>query len=141
MSLANWIYAGALVHLIGGMLVLSSADLVNVTWTAAFHVLSGRMFEEYGNYVLGGIFLGAGGMAMLSFAVQKGKDVLIIPQFILFAASGLTVVYSALLGRYPDGYVPKGGGWFILLDQLPMLFFAVGHTVKFTQRMLRRGRA
>lgn len=37
-------------------------------------------------------------------------------------------VVEAINGHYADGYVPGGGGVFILVDQLPRIFFAVAHT-------------
>jgi len=53
-------------------------------------------------------------------------------QMLLFITAG-GALYFAVLGHYADGYVPIGGGVFILADQLPRVLFCLVHSVAFYQ--------
>jgi hypothetical protein len=50
----------------------------------------------------------------------------------------LSVIVSASLGYYPDGYVPEGKGLFILVDQIWLLMLCMWHTIEYTLVLLYR---
>ena len=52
----------------------------------------------------------------------------LLPQQFVLTLSAADAVWCMWRGQYADGYVPVGGSWFILKDQLPILVAAGLHS-------------
>lgn len=121
-----------LAHVVSGLAVLVTPVAVSVTPLAAFH----WMMHFFGapQLMAGGILLAAGFMAVLGAnqgvgASRNSRAVLFLPQQILLMCQLITIAWALLVGEYPDGYVPRGGAWFILADQIWAWILAVSHSI------------
>jgi hypothetical protein len=138
MIVLGFIAFGAAMHIVGGLLLLAVPQVALVTWTAGAWFMLERVVGVGSGAVLGYILIAAGIMALTgAFVFRRASDLLILPQYILYLASALGAFAGFVSGHYPDGYVPAGGGWFIMMDQLPAFAFAAGHTVELTPRFWR----
>lgn len=61
----------------------------------------------------------------------KWKIAALLPQQTLLFLQLLSITMVLSLNQYPDGYVPKGGSWFILADQIWVWMLAIFHTTWF----------
>ena len=136
---SRFVFFGALIHLAGGALLYSGAS-GRVTWTAGLDSAFVTLLGPTGTPVLGAALIAAGGLALLGIAWKRWSDWLTAPQFFFYLAAALGVAAAIAAGRYPDGYVPDGGGYFIAMDQLMTLGIALGHTQEFAARLFRIGR-
>ena len=109
-------------HVIAGIGVLIEPTVRNVTGLAA-------VYGVFGNYDYVVYF-------MISFVAIVGEVVkykyiiglTIFQQILLFiSTTGELVAISN--GTYPDGYLPKGGSIFILIDQTPTLLLCILHVI------------
>jgi hypothetical protein len=57
----------------------------------------------------------------------------LLPQQTMLCITAVGALYFAVAGHYADGYVPNGGGVFILADQLPRVLLCLLHSVAFYQ--------
>jgi len=78
--------------------------------------------------------LGSSGAAVCGAARRNLIAIFaLLPQQMLLFITAAGALYFAVSGHYADGYVPLGGGVFILADQLPRLLFCLVHSVAFYQ--------
>jgi hypothetical protein len=60
---------------------------------------------------------------------RKVHALLFLPQQVLLLATIWTITIALIEGKYPDGYIPQGGAWFILTDQIWTWLMAVSHSI------------
>jgi hypothetical protein len=119
-------------HIVSGISVLVSPSVWSVTPLSALpYIVS---LAGYGQGMAGTILIGAGLMAVigsnLSLAMPRTTHgFLFIPQEILLLLQLWAIVMAMMAGQYPDGYLPTGGSWFILTDQIWAFILAVTHSL------------
>jgi hypothetical protein len=59
---------------------------------------------------------------------NRARIILFIPQQALLLMMIWTISVALVTGVYPDGYSPRGGGWFIESDQIWAWILAVSHS-------------
>ena len=128
------LFVGLLVgiaHFISGIAVLASPDAINVTPLAALHHLS--LWLGYTSGFVAAVLLLAGFMAIVGSRLQAAPKsvhgILFIPQQVLLLLQIYTITVALITGVYPDGYIPQGGAWFILSDQIWAWVLAVSHSI------------
>lgn len=93
--------------------------------------------------IAGGVLIGAGLAALMaassSFITTHTTNlVLLAPQQFLLCAQLVSISFALATGRYPDGYAPSGGAWFILSDQIWAWILALTHSVYLATMVWRR---
>jgi hypothetical protein len=121
-----------LAHFISGIAVLASPEAVNVTPLAALHHTAEWMGYSKGGFVAATLLL-AGLMAIVGANLNAAPTVLhgalFLPQQVLLLLQIYTITTALITGVYPDGYIPQGGAWFILSDQIWAWVLAVSHSI------------
>jgi hypothetical protein len=120
-----------LAHIISGIAVLANSNALDVTPLASLSAAASSMGFQHG--FVGAILLGAGIMAVtgsnLNIALPRmTHGVLFLPQQVLLLFQVWTINTALALGHYPNGYIPEGGSWFILTDQVWAWVLAVSHS-------------
>lgn len=120
-----------LAHIAAGAAAIVSPGALLATPLACFDYLI-RWFHV--PYWYGGLALcGAGAMAVLTastgLAHKAIRTIFLLPQQVLLFLQLISISYALALGRYPDGYAPVGGAWFILSDQIWAWILAISHSV------------
>lgn len=121
-----------LAHIISGIAIIVSPYSVNVTPLASLDIVASSL--GYGSGFVGMTLVGAGFMAViggnLDLALPRWVHAaLFIPQEILLLLQLGSISVALVQGTYPDGYVPQGGPWFILTDQIWAWVLAVSHSI------------
>lgn len=62
------------------------------------------------------------------YASRRIRAFLFAPQELLLLIQIWSISVALISGHYPDGYVPLGGAWFILADQVWAWVLAVSHS-------------
>jgi hypothetical protein len=122
-------------HLISGIAVLVTPEVLRVTPLASL-----AHFADYMGYTKGGFvaaaLIGAGLMAVigaqLRCAPRIAHGILFLPQQVLLLLQIWTITVALIEGHFPDGYIPLGGAWFILTDQIWAWLLAVTHSIWLT---------
>jgi hypothetical protein len=120
-----------LAHLVSGIAVLYQPSALNVTPLASLHDLSQAI--GYSGGFAGAFLVGAGLMAIIGSgmrAMPRGlHGALFLPQQALLLLQIWTITWALIEGKYPDGYIPVGGSFFILADQAWAWALASAHSV------------
>lgn len=106
----------------GAALVAPVAPLVDIT----------AFFGIYGSGIVGLVLFVAGVMAIIGSTFSFARHVhvsLFVPQQILLLLQIYSISWALIEGRYPDGYVPTDGAWFIISDQIWAWILAVSHSI------------
>jgi hypothetical protein len=122
-------------HLVSGIAVLVTPEVLRVTPLASL-----ARFADYIGYHSGGFaaaaLIGAGLMAIiganLRCAPRFAHGFLFLPQQVLLLLQVWTITAALIEGHFPDGYIPVGGAWFILTDQIWAWLLAVTHSIWLT---------
>jgi hypothetical protein len=117
-------------HVIAGIAAWQEPNSLNVTQLAAFH--SFTTWLGFGPVGAGFILFIAGIMAIVASGgglPPWARGVLFLPQQFLMILVVVAIYGVFVTGVYPDGYIPVGGGWFILSDQFLVWACALSHTV------------
>jgi hypothetical protein len=121
-------------HLVSGLAILVAPD---VLW--AIPLASLARFADYIGYPSGGpaaALIGAGLMAIiganLRCAPRIAHGLLFFPQQVLLLLQIWAITVALIEGHFPDGYIPLGGAWFILTDQIWAWLLAVTHSIWLT---------
>jgi hypothetical protein len=120
-------------HLGLGVCVAASADVVQVTHLALpYHVASTYLGMTPIAFAL--LLMVVGGIAIVGsidwlLMSHRARYFMFAPQQFLLMLQLVSIVVAVALGHYPDGYVPRGGGWFILADQIQAWILAVSHSI------------
>lgn len=121
-----FLWAAIIYHFCCGALVLVEPDVVHVTGLSFVHKLFGNY--DWLAYFIISITATAG--LLLNFNKYFIiKSFLLIPQQFILMLTGIGEAYAAYNGMYPDGYIPKGTGYFIFIDQLPSITLTMGHSI------------
>ena len=121
-----------LAHLLAGIaVVVEPAALLVAPFASLRDVEIALGFDAP---VAGAVMMVAGAMAMAGvsnsfYGSRALACVLLAPQQILLLLQLWSISVSLGRGQYPDGYIPVGGGWFLLTDQVFAFVLAVSHTV------------
>ena len=123
--------------------ILWAATILHIAWGVALILIPTKVAHTTGLHFFS-TYPRAWGLVMLlsaniAFAALvhewKGRPVngwtfwAFIPQQSLLIVSAVAVVWFSLEGRFADGTVVPGGGWFVLIDQLPKILLAILHPV------------
>lgn len=120
-------------NIICGISVLTQPGAYQVT---SFYVLweLDQLFQG-GSLWVGGILIGSGVLSLfgtVNFHIPWYiRFLFFIPQQILMGLQLISISIVLANGAYPDGYVPVGGAWFILKDQIWAWVLAIAHTFWF----------
>lgn len=120
----------AVIHILSGSFILLGYHAVtSVTPLALLYQLTDNATA------VGLTLLIVGFVALRPFMVkdvhQSQFVVCMAPQQILLLMHAVSVIWSAAVGHYPDGYAPKDNGVFILNDQDWLLLVVFSHTYKY----------
>jgi hypothetical protein len=133
------LFAGLLVgiaHIVSGVAVLVTVDALSVTPLASLVHLAAYLNYTKGGFVAA-VLIGTGVMAVigsqLNLALPRHVHALMfLPQQVLLMLTIWTITIALIEGKYPDGYVPQGGAWFILTDQIWTWLLAMSHSIWLT---------
>lgn len=120
-----------LAHIVSGVAGLADPVAFYATSLAGFyHTIAWLGLKE----VTGWVLIAAGATAVFASSDwlwwgHKRRVLLFAPQQILLLLQIISTGMALTLGVYPDGYIPKGGGWFILADQVWALILALSHSL------------
>ena len=114
------------------LIVMGGLPTLSVTPLAITSALIGNQ------YILAAALLFSSLCAAIPFLstrrLSKLKfSLLLAPQQLLLLLHFTAVVVAITLGQYPDGYAPKGGGYFIAADQIWMLTIVFFHTMEYLE--------
>lgn len=134
-SVTKTYFVGLLVgiaHVALGLCVLANPLALDVTALAALHDLI--VWFHISPMWCAGVLLFAGIAAVLGASdwlwfTHKTRLWLFAPQQFLLLTQLWSIGAALVAGRYPDGYMPIGGAWFILGDQIQAWILAVSHSV------------
>jgi hypothetical protein len=120
-----------LAHIACGFGVLNSPAALQVTALASLHYISSYL--SLSSTVIGWGLLLAGVMAVIGSMTTSNLPrsvhlVLFAPQQFLLLLMVWTITEAILVGRYPDGYIPPDGGWFVQTDQIFALILGTSHS-------------
>jgi hypothetical protein len=127
-------FVGTLVgiaHIALGIAALVEPASWRVTHLASLHdVVS---YSGYGPEAAGFVLLFAGVTAV--FGATNGlrlgrwlRASFFIPQEVLLLLQIWSIIVAVVTGAYPDNYIPVGGAWFIMADQVQALILALSHS-------------
>lgn len=123
------------VHFVCGALVVVEPAVIKTSALAAFW----WTFGEH-TAIAGTVLMIVGAMAILGSRAGYGctaRLLLIGPQQVVLAMQILSISVALLARRFPDGYVPEGGGLFILADQLLFWALSAAHTAMYVAEWTR----
>lgn len=114
-------------HIICGLTAIWQPGTLNVTQLAGFNnfVIASGLPLNAGGWIL--LFVGA-----LAVVASYGRFALhvtlLLPQQFLLCLQIWSISQVLITGVYPDGYIPVGGPWFILTDQIWAWLLIVSHS-------------
>lgn len=129
------IWATIFYHIQCSITILYEVAVRNVTGLAACNTIFGD-FDSSLYFLIS--LIAVFGLCFLENSSSKNQRLIsvlcIIPQqFILIVAmiGELVVIFS---GKYADGYIPKGGSYFLFIDQLPSILLCITHAFVMLQK-------
>lgn len=117
-----------LAHIASGIALLISPAAADVAPLYTFTHMIGAYKATATILIAAGVMAVIGSSTFL-IVPQNWRTILFIPQQILLAFHVFSISKSLITGEYPDGYIPQGGGWFVLADQIWAWVLAVSHSV------------
>jgi hypothetical protein len=109
-------------HIICGLAVLVDPVALSVTPLATLTYLDNPTFA-------GTLLVMVGVMAVYACNMTFAMNVLmLLPQQALLILQIWSISAVLITGQYPDGYLPSGGSWFILTDQIWPWLLTVSHS-------------
>ena len=130
-----------LANMVGGLAIMLVPESLKVTAMYALAIINNFLGITIFQTGLGLFITGAMavlGDVYLSYITFRWKMITLIPQQILMMLKLMAISMVIMHGAYPDGYVPKGGSWFILTDQIWTLILAIAHTLWFFSLVVER---
>lgn len=120
-----------LAQLVSGVAVLFEPNAVHVSPLYLLHEIA--QWFGYTNGFVGATLVFTGIMAVIGShegMVPRGiRSFLFVPQQVILLVQVASISYVLLSGHYPDGYIPNGGPWFILTDQIWAWVLSVSHSI------------
>ena len=118
-------------HIICGIAAIYVPDVLDVSPMAGLHDLIA--LAGWPSYAGGLVLLIVGSLAVFASGMRFVWHVtLLMPQQFLLTLQVWSISVALVTGVYPDGYVPIGGPWFILTDQIWAWMLTVSHSVWLT---------
>lgn len=116
-----------LAHLMSGIVALASPAALYVTPLAGFVDLTkmAGLSHNMAGVIL--IVVGFAAIAASRFSF-RGRILLLIPQQALLLMQIWSISLAMASGVYPDGYIPTGGGAFVLNDQIWPWLLTISHS-------------
>lgn len=128
----------AIAHTVTGMVIII-AGVNALLYTTPLSTIS--LVFEYDAPTISGALIFAGTLAIVPFFLPNMGKMLIVsllmPQQVLLVMHLISIIMAIMLGHYPDGYVPKSGGWFISVDQIWLTSIVVWHTIEYGRMCLK----
>jgi hypothetical protein len=121
------------VHLIIGILLLLGLGSASI-YVTPLSLIS--LLVNYHPTIVGLILALTAFSASIPFikSIPRTAFVLCIaPQQTLLVLHSAGVLLAISSGHYPDGYVPAGGGYFILIDQVGVFVVSIWHTFEYSR--------
>jgi hypothetical protein len=121
-----------LAHIGAAIGVLNAPGALQVTALASLHDI-GNYLSLSSDAIGWGLFV-AGVMAVAGSMTTRALPrvahlILFAPQQILLLLMIWTITEAVIVGRYPDGHVPLGGGFFTATDQMFAWVLGVSHSL------------
>lgn len=114
-------------HLVSGLIALKVPAALGVTPLAGFDHFAHSL--GIGSQVSAYILIIVGILAVIASTYTFPYRVfLLIPQQLVLLLQVWSISLAMASGRYPDGYIPVGGGAFILNDQIWPWLLTVSHS-------------
>lgn len=124
-----------LAHVMSGIAVFITPEAMRVTPLASLSHIADSLGYLKGGFVAATL-IGAGLMAIIGANIRSANRLwhalLFAPQQALLMLQLYTITIALAEGKYPDGYIPLGGAWFILADQSWAFLMAVSHSIWLT---------
>lgn len=114
-------------HIISGIAALYVPNVLSVAPLAGVF----EMIRLFGlpDYIGGILLFCVGSLAVIaSTSTFRLRVAFLIPQQLLLILQIWSISVSLVTGVYPDGYIPQGGPWFILTDQIWAWMLTVSHS-------------
>lgn len=129
-SATKTFFVGLLVgiaHLVLGICVVAQPLALDVTALAALRNMIGTI-------PAGWLLIGVGLAAIVGasdwlWLSHRMRVTCFVPQQLVLLSQLWSIGEALALGHYPDGYIPLGGAWFILADQVQAWILAVSHSI------------
>lgn len=124
------------VHLVSGVLLISTPAVLNVTPLAELKGLVAPFAWLAAPSTLAGVFLiVCGALALTATSPRLRLSPLVrllltTPQQVALLCQLISITIAIHAGAYPDGYEPDGGASFIAGDQLWALSASLAHTIE-----------
>jgi hypothetical protein len=121
-----------LAHILSGISVMVTPQALGVTPLAGLD-----HFADYMGYTKGGFvaatLIGAGLMAVIAANLKAIPRIwhafAFFPQQMLLLLQIYTITVALIEGKFPDGYIPQGGAFFIMADQIWAFLLAASHSI------------
>jgi hypothetical protein len=121
-----------LAHILSGISVMVTPLALHVTPLAGLD-----QFADYMGYTKGGFvaatLIGAGLMAVIAANLKDIPRVwhalAFFPQQALLLLQIYTITVALIEGKFPDGYIPQGGAFFVMADQIWAFLLAASHSI------------
>ncbi len=110
-------------HLVWATGLFFEPDIIHATALHTMLILTGDPFLAA--LVFGAVAI----LAMLGILTEPLNDriLLILPQHLVLWISAVGVFYAMYIGQFADGV--QRSHWFLVVDQIPVVLLACGHTV------------
>lgn len=120
------------VHLVAGIGVLIQPTALLVTPFASLVQIT--VWLGTPTQAAGTVMVLAGAMAIFAASRWRALNgwqaiLMFLPQQLLLMLQLMSITMALVEGHYPDGYVPAGGAWFILTDQMWAWVLAISHSL------------
>jgi hypothetical protein len=115
-------------HIVCGIAAIYVPNVLNVAPLSGLHQLG--EYLSWPQQSEGFLLLLVGALAVIASQLQFAMRVLLlIPQQLVLLLQIWSISTALVTGHYPDGYIPAGGPWFILTDQIWAWILIISHSL------------
>jgi hypothetical protein len=130
-------------HIVCGVGVLAAPGAILVTALASLHTIG--EWIGLSTWAIGWVLVFAGIMAVYGssarFIRRSSHLIMFVPQQALLLLMIWSITEAILTGRYPDGYSPPDGGYFVSTDQAFAWILGVSHSLFLAAYLYGSGRS
>ena len=124
------IWASIIYHLLFGLFILISPNVRHVTGSFIISELFGDSDVVF--YFIASV------ISIVGLIVQTKwrffNIICLIPQQIFLIIALLGQIITVIHGVYPDGYIPVGGSYFLVLDQYSSIVLCITHALAMVKK-------